>query len=425
MTTLGQNTRTQRFERLIEVCRSLGKSEDVTPLLQMIVSASCELTSSLYSFILVYEQETDLLKIAAGPSTFKDTLKHIRVPIEKSVAGWVYSKSKQATIHNAQNDPRIFRDIERALGYTTQSILAIPLVFKAQTIGVLEVVNKQDNAHYTEDDLTILDTLASQAAVATISTLLFEDTKRAYDEVQELDRMKSDFIAIASHELRTPLGLILGHATFLHEIIKDEQERLQLDIIIRNSLRLKKIIDDLSNVNSFQTGAARLRNKKVSINQVVSKTTASFQDIASKKDISLILKLPDNEVLLDGDEEKIGIAINNVISNAVNFTEENGHIWISAEKLPGYVQITVIDDGIGIPTKDLNKVFERFYQVQTHLTRRYGGMGLGLSVAKAMVEMHKGQIWAESVEGKGSKFYILLPIGNSVPAFDPESVFKP
>lgn len=121
----------------------------------------------------------------------------------------------------------------------------------------------------------------------------------------------------------------------------------------------------------------------------------------------------DPDQTIEGDEEKLGIAINNLLANAVSFTDSNGYVQVAAEQLPGYVQICVIDNGIGIPAKDLPKVFERFFQVQSHLTRRHGGMGLGLSVAKAMVEMHSGQIWAESEEGKGSKFYILLPTSSS------------
>jgi signal transduction histidine kinase len=415
--------RLQRLERLIEVCRSLGKSEDVEHLLQTIVTAACDLTSSQYCFILVYEQETDLLKIVAGPNTHRETLTRIRVPLEKSLAGYSYSKSRPVSIQNAQSDGRIFRDIERALGYVTRSILAVPLIFRGETIGVLEAVNKQSNVHYTEEDLTILDTLASQAAVATLSTLLFEETKQAYDEVQELERMKSDFIAVASHELRTPLGLVLGHATFLHELIKEEQQRHQLDIIIRNATRLKTIIEDLSNVNSLHSGVARLHQNKVSVNQLVTKLIAANLEASQQKKISLKSKLSIEEININGDEEKLGIALNNLISNAISFTDNNGHVLVTVEPLPGYVQITVIDDGIGIPAKDLPHIFDRFFQVQSHLTRRHGGMGLGLSVSKAMVEMHQGQIWAESIEGKGSKFYILLPTSSS-PGSLKESVFQ-
>jgi len=403
----------QRMERLLDVCRRLGRSEDVEPLLQLVVTAACELTESRYAYIFVYEQETDLLKIAAGPSSHKEILKRLRIPLEKSLAGWVYNKSRPAKIHNAQNDPRIFRDVERALGYTTHSILAVPLIFRGETIGVLEAVNKSISTHYTEEDLTILDTLASQAAVATISTLLFEETKHAYNEVQELERMKSNFIAIASHELRTPLGLVLGHSTFLRELIQDEQQRHQLDIIIRNAARLKSIIEDLSNVNNFQTGSARIRRKPVSVNRLIEHILSAHRDSAKSRNIKLSSTMLDPDQTIEGDEEKLGIAINNLLANAVSFTDSNGYVQVAAEQLPGYVQICVIDNGIGIPAKDLPKVFERFFQVQSHLTRRHGGMGLGLSVAKAMVEMHSGQIWAESEEGKGRKFYILLPTSSS------------
>jgi signal transduction histidine kinase len=422
MASANPMTHIQHMERLIEVCRSLGKSDDVEHLLQMVIKTACELTNSRYSFIFVYEQETDLLKIVAGPIHHSNTLNRIRLPVEKSVEGYVYQKNRPVSLHNAQNDVRICRDIERALGFSTHSILAVPLIFRGQTIGVLEVVNKRNQVHYTEDDLTILDTLASQAAVAVMSTLLFEETQRAYKDVDDLEKMKTDFIAVASHELRTPLGLILGHSTFLYELNKDDAQRRQLDIIIRNANRLKKIIEDLANVNSTQTGSARIHQSEFSINQLVNKIIKSYQETVTNKGIKLSATLPLEDVIINGDEEKLSIAINALINNAITFTDTNGEILISIDPLPGYVQIIVTDNGIGIPLKDQHHVFERFYQVSEHLTRRHGGMGLGLSVAKAMIEMHNGQIWVESEEGKGSKFYILLPTTTSQNS-QKESVF--
>jgi signal transduction histidine kinase len=113
---------------------------------------------------------------------------------------------------------------------------------------------------------------------------------------------------------------------------------------------------------------------------------------------------------LDGDEVKLSIALSNLIKNALQFTEAGGHVTVKIQEASGYFKVSVIDDGIGIPARDLPRVFERFFQVETHLTRHYGGMGLGLSVAKAMVELHGGRIWAESEEGKGSVFTFILPI---------------
>jgi signal transduction histidine kinase len=376
------------------------------------------LTGSQYSFLFVYEQETDLLKIAAGPIEYRDSLARIRVPIEKSLTGLVYQKARPINIHNPQNDTRIFRDMERALRYTTQALCAAPLIFRGKTIGVLETVNKRDRSPYNEDDLIILETLASQAAIATLSKSLFDETQHAYVEAQELDKMKDNFIAIASHELRTPLGLVLGHATFLRELIGDEQQRNQVEIIIRNSMRLKTIIEQLASINGYQTGSARVHIKTVEINALIQKICAQHMEQAAQREIFLETKLLEHELRIEGDEDKLGTAISNLIKNALIFTNPHGHVSVSLESLPGFVQIAVADDGIGIPANELSKIFERFYQVHSHLTRLHGGMGLGLSVTKAMVEMHKGQIWVESVEGKGSKFFILLPITSSTASDD-------
>jgi len=404
------NAYVKRLERLVEVCRNLGKSEDVKHLLQQVVNAACDLTGSQYSFLFTYEHETDLLKIVAGPLENRDALARVRVPIEKSLTGSVYSKSRSITINNAQSDPRMFHDMERVLRYTTQAICAVPVIFRGKTIGVLETVNKRDKSIYNEDDLIILETLASQAAIAALSTSLIEETENAYTEAKELDQMKNNFIAIASHELRTPLGLVLGHATFLRELISDEQQRSQVEIIIRNATKLKTIIEELANINGYQTGSARFRVKTVPINALIQKICEQFYEQACQNNISLQTNLLTQEIQIEGDEEKLVIAFSNLIKNALIFTNPQGHVVVSIEQLPGFVQISFEDDGIGIPENELHKIFTRFYQVQSHLTRKHGGMGLGLSATKAMIEMHKGKIWVESVEGKGSKFTVLLPI---------------
>jgi signal transduction histidine kinase len=399
----------RRLERLLEVCRSLGKSQDIQALLQSVVDAACELTRSEVSTILLYEAETDLLKFVAGPSSHKATSLRLRVPLDKSLAGWVYKNSKPVVVQDANKEPRIAREVETPLGHDLHSMLAVPLYYQGETIGVLEAINKRNHADYTEEDVTILETLASQAAVATLGALLLEETKRAYDQIEELEKMKSNFIAIAAHELRTPLGLILGHSTFLMETVKDETQRHQLDVIIRSASRLKKIIEDISAVNTAQTGTARVKRSPIMLDKLFQRVANQFHDTARRKRVSLVTKLPDANLTIEGDEEKIGLALSNLISNAIAFTNENGHVLVTAEALPGYIKISVIDDGIGIPSKDLPKVFDRFFQVQSHLTRRHGGMGLGLSVAKAMIELHGGQIWVESVESRGSNFSILLP----------------
>ncbi|MFZ6029457.1 MAG: sensor histidine kinase [Chloroflexota bacterium] len=420
-------SRLQRYMRLAEVCRALGRSANLEALLQTVVDAVCALTNSEFGAILMYEEETDLLKFVAGPRSRKETSRRLRVPLDRSLAGTVYSSAKPVVVQNASADSRLKQSIESPLGFEIRSMLAVPLIFRGETIGVLETFNKK-GTEFDHDDVAVMETLAAQAAVATLSTVLMEETERAYDEVQELEKMKSNFIAIASHELRTPLGLVLGHATFLSDAISDPQQKKQMEVILSSAARLKCIIEDISNMETFQSGKSRIRQKAFDICQLTKRVTESFQQIARQKNIALTMLLPASAVTVNGDEEKLSVALGNIVANALSFTNEQGHITVSVETLPGYAKLSVVDDGIGIPTKDLSRVFERFYQVQSHLTRRHQGMGLGLSVAKAMVELHGGQIWVESTEGQGSDFSILLPAqggeaggqASKTPAFLPE-----
>ncbi len=336
-------------------------------------------------------------------------MKSVKVPLQTSVAGWVLENGQPAVIPDVSAEPRHFKGADQATDFVTHSLMAVPITFQGEKLGVLEVVNKTGEAHYTEEDLTILETLASQAAIAIQNTHLVNKVKKSQDQMTQLDRMKSDFIAITSHELRTPLGLILGHATFLREVIQPEYQP-QLDIIIRNSMRLKEIIDSITNMDNAQRGTASLHARSISIKHIVEDVMDSFNQEAERKHITMRSDTGQDDLLVEGDASKISIALSNVVKNALDFTNPGGHVFIVAEQIPGYVKVSVIDDGIGIPAKDLPHIFERFYQVESHLTRKHGGMGLGLSVAKVMIEMHGGRIWAESVEGKGSNFTILLPV---------------
>ncbi|HVN54179.1 MAG TPA: ATP-binding protein [Anaerolineaceae bacterium] len=398
----------QRLERLLEVTRNLSANLDLEPFLQSIIEVASELTYCQDSSILAYDEECGCLRFLAAPWYELDALKPLKIPVEQSVAGWVYSHSQPLVVQDASQDPRVDRNADKKLTFETGSILAVPLIFRGETIGVLEAVNKTGKAHYTEDDITILETLASQAALAIQSSRLVQKSQQAYQQLIELDRMKDDFIAITSHELRTPLGLILGHANFLLDGATEEQKE-QLDIILKSAMRLKEIIEDFSNADNFKNGVARVRHRKISIDRLIQEIVLSFKDLAERKKISLRTDVSRANLSIEGDAEKIGMALSNLVKNALTFTNEGGHVLVSAEQLPGYVKVMVTDDGIGIPAKDIQSIFERFYQVEQHLTRRHGGMGLGLSIARDLIEAHGGRIWVESVEGKGSRFSFILP----------------
>lgn len=420
--------RLKRLERLLEVTRNLSAALDLEPFLQSIVSVACELTESETASILELDETGQTLHFLAVPFFHKDVLRGMQVPLEGSVAGWTIQNAQPSIVADAAADKRHFKEADRHSGFSTRNLLAVPILFRGQPVGVLEAVNKA-GVHYTEDDLTILETLATLAALSLRNHALEQRIRTFHDEMAELDRLKNNFIAITSHELRTPLGLILGHATFLREQLEGVHHD-QLDTIIRNATRLKDIIENLANVDNYETGAARVRQRSVSMARIVEEVVESYRPEAEKKGVTLRADVGKHDpstgsgqdLPVEADGGKIAIALGNLIKNAIIFTDKGGHIFVTAEPVPGYVKVSVVDDGIGIPAKDLPRIFERFFQVESHLTRRHGGMGLGLSVAKVMIEMHGGRIWAESVEGKGSNFTFLLPI-NSEQASAAQRVF--
>jgi signal transduction histidine kinase len=401
--------KSQRLERLLEISRTLSATLDIKSLLQTIIEVAQELTQSEVSSLLLYDTESKELRFEASPGHQRDDLQSIAVPLDSSVAGWIFTNARPMVIQDAREDPRVYRTVDKKLGFTTQSILGVPLIVKNESIGVLEAVNKLDEGHYTEDDLAILETLAAQAAVAIENARLLENIQNANEELKRLDSMKSDFIAIASHELRTPLGLILGHATFLKEIIPPKHQE-QMEVIIRSAMRLKTIIEDMATIAHKEQGQSRVRRSSFSMSRMVEETCNNFREEAKDKGINFEFDVPENDPLMvEGDREKLDIVLTNLIKNALTFTDPGGQIGIKAEGDGGLIKVFVVDTGIGIPEKDVGRVFDRFFQVESHLTRKHGGMGLGLSIAKAMVEMHNGQIWCESKEGTGSLFCFIVP----------------
>lgn len=399
----------QHLERLLEVSRTLSSTLDLPQLLQSIVDIAGDLTQSEAASILLYHSSSGELRFETASGDQRGQLGKISVPLDSSIAGWVFTHTKPLVVQDATTDPRVYRRVDNTLNFRTRSILGVPLMVKQEAIGVIEAVNKQPGSHYTEDDLAILESLAAQASIAIENARLLTRLQEANAELMRLDRMKSDFIAIASHELRTPLGLILGHATFLKELIPKQYDE-QMEVIVRSAMRLKTIIEDMSSISHKDEGQSRVRRAPFSMSKLVEDAVSRFREAAAEKQIELGHDLPtDNPLIVHGDRDKIDVALTNLVRNAVAFTDRGGQVGVKAEAEGGFVRVYVVDTGIGIPNGEVERVFERFYQVESHLTRKHGGMGLGLSIARAMVEMHNGQIWCESKEGLGSLFCFVLP----------------
>ena len=393
--------------RLASVTRAT-RSLELEPLLQEVIAAASDLTGSEVAAVLEFDERGKSLRFLAVPPACLDARRLSSIPLEESLAGLAIQQCGPIRFPDPNLDSSLLPDAELLLTPKMSCLLAVPLLASGKALGVLEAVNKS-TSDYTEDDVTILETLAAVAALAMERDTLKHRMDVSLSELAELDRLKSDFIAITSHELRTPLGVILGHATYLREALQPEYQQ-QVDVIIKHASRLKEIVDSVASMDNYRTGRARVRQQPISIAGVVKEVADSFSEMAAERQVALQAALPPDDLLVEADATKISIALGNLVKNALTFTDKGGHVSIQTEAVPGYVKVSVVDDGIGIPLKDLPRIFDRFFQVERHLTRRHNGMGLGLSVAKVMIEMHGGRVWVESVEGKGSTFSFLLPL---------------
>jgi len=299
--------------------------------------------------------------------------------------------------------------LSKELGYEVFSLLLVPLIIHGKRIGVLQAVNKIGQVAFTDEDVVFMETLAAQAAIAIRNRELSQQAEENSRKAAEMERMKIDFIAILSHELRTPLGVILGHASMLQETCSESYKE-DVEAILRNAMRLSELLNRSVNLNRFEKGYGVVKKSQVDLNALLQNVTAEFSDLVQEKQVEILLHIPRNRLRVTGDTEKIALIIRCLLNNALTFTDPSGKILLRLESVPGYVKVTVMDNGIGIPKEEQEKIFQRFYQVEKHLTRRHGGLGLGLSIAKEMVELHGGRIWVESQEGAGSRFIFILPV---------------
>jgi two-component system phosphate regulon sensor histidine kinase PhoR len=236
--------------------------------------------------------------------------------------------------------------------------------------------------------------------------LVFHDLTR----LKQLERTREEFVANVSHELRTPLSLIKGYVETLLDGARnnpDVAERF-LKIIERNTNRLDLLIQDLLTISALESGRMKLTLRPVDLRLLVDKVFTDLHSKAENKKIGLVNELAGLSAGADAD--RLDQVLANLVDNAIKYGQANGSVRVGGKKLDdGRLEISVQDDGPGIPPEALDRVFERFYRVDKARSRDQGGTGLGLSIVKHIVQAHGGEVWAKSELGKGATFFFTLP----------------
>jgi K+-sensing histidine kinase KdpD len=398
----------QQLAQLVQISVTLNSTLDPDELLRYIMGAAAHLLDCEAASILLYDDKRGQLQFITASGSDPNQLALIPVPLESSIAGAIFRENRPQIVPDVRNDPRHYASVSQQINFSPRSLLGVPMRIRDQVTGVLEALNKW-HGEFSDIDVYLLSVIASQAAVAIQNARLVQELQKAYDELSRLDKIKSDFLAIASHELRTPLGVILGYATFLKDESDGELSE-HANVVLNSALRLRSLVEEMTNLNLLQVGSAKLDLRPTVIQTVIQ---AAFNEIAPAAEVKgqvMTHSMPADPMLVSADGVKLERVFSNLLNNAVRFTPEGGQIRVEAANKHQEIWVNITDNGAGIPMDEVETIFRGFYQVEDHMRRRHGGMGLGLAIARAVVNLHSGRIWAES-EGsnKGTTIHVVLP----------------
>lgn len=332
------------------------------------------------------------------------------------------------------NGINVIKNIKKPLEEYDLNILKFDNLFAPINVGekffgLIEVFRETD---FGQEDTTCFQTLARQVSLPLENASLYEEIKNTNTKLEKLERLKSEFISIVSHELRTPLTAIKNSLEICLSGKAGEVNAIAdkfLNMAKRNVTRLSGIINDLLDLSKVEAGKMDFKFEKSNINTPVEFIKNTFENVAKDKNINIIFDKDEDIAHTYIDNQRIEQVVSNLVSNAIKFTNSGGNIIIKTENIKledldktklligenpifydTYVKVSVTDSGIGIAQEDLQKVFDQFQQIENSLNRKNGGTGLGLPIAKQLIESHRGFIWVESELNRGTTFAFVIPI---------------
>ncbi len=402
---------------LYQISQAFMTDLHLSDLLQRVVETAVAATGAQRGSLMLIDEDRQELTVQAAVGMPPEVMATARERVGRGIAGWVARTGVPLVINNEGDIPPFLRSSLR--GGMAHSAVCLPLAVKGRIIGVINLTKTMGQPPFTRGDAELLSVLAGQAAIAIENARLFEEMERAYQDLRQLDEMKSEFINVAAHELRTPVAVVLGYAALLAEEVSrrgifalgEEGVGEYIEPIIRSARRLQELADDLLNLerlSHWQPGSGGIELTPLSACSVAQRVIAEFQPLARERGISLHLDKGASP-LVQADEAKTVLILRHLLSNALKFTPSGGRVVLSLEPSEEEVVLAVADTGPGVPPEKRRYLFQPFFQAEPSLTRRYAGLGVGLSIAKRLAELQNGRLWLEDRPGFGAVFCLALP----------------
>jgi signal transduction histidine kinase/CheY-like chemotaxis protein/nitrate/nitrite-specific signal transduction histidine kinase len=400
---------------LFDVTASALASTDFDQTLQRIADGVAdELDNAEATVVALMDAGGQALVPRAAAGYGKEVIRNLKetIPLDTGIAGWAAAEGKPVLVGDVRQDPRYVSAASQ-----TMSEVVVPMMVGDEVVGVLLVESSKLHA-FGEDDVRLLQTLSGGLSAIVQNARLLEEIREANDLLRELDKMKSQFLANMSHELRTPLNSIIGFSRVILKGIDGPLTELQeqdLNTIYSSGQHLLGLINDVLDMSKIEAGKLDLAREDINLYEVFDGVMSTSFALVKDKPVKLVKDVPPDLPTVTADPMRIRQVLLNLLSNAAKFTNE-GSITLQAVEVEetedeiGYMQVNVIDTGIGISEEDIEKLFEAFSQVDASTTRAVGGTGLGLSITRSLVEMHGGRVWVESEVGAGSTFSFTIPL---------------
>lgn len=386
----------QRYERIIEISQRLNTTYNLRSLLETIILAAIELTDTQAASIMLIDSASGELRFEYASNIKAHEMERITVPMEGSIAGWIATHGEPRVINDVTQEPEHFNQVDDEIAFKTRSILGVPMRAHNKVIGVLEAINKLSTGTFRDEDIGILATLASQAAIAIENARLFQ---------------QSDFIAEMVHEIRTPLAALKASTVLLQR--SDLPKERMGDIIFTmqsETERLIRMTTEFLDLARLESGRFQLEKAPFPIEDLIRESMDVVVHQSREKSIRLVLNA-DANYLANGDRGKLKQVILNLLTNAIKYNRLGGAvtIYISASiQYSDFIEVAVEDTGFGITQDNLKNLFQKFFRV-ADTAGHTQGTGLGLAITRHIVEAHGGKIWVVSEHGIGSTFYVTLP----------------
>lgn len=415
-TVFSDITERKRDEKIRKVMYAISTgtatSESLEELIVLIRDQLGELINVTNFYIALYDEEADSFSIPFY-SDQKDTITYF--PAGKTMTSYVMKRKKTLFCKRKDIDALIRSGEVESLGEPAVAWLGVPLEIKGKPIGAFVLQSYEDENAFSQDDVSMLEFVSRQICTSIQQKMDEREIKAALEKAEESNRLKSSFLANMSHELRTPMNGILGFSELLDdEFLTNEERREYINVIVDSGRSLLDVITNIVDLSKIESCQLESKMKLFNLNELLEEEKARFlkeNRLKDKPQLTIELKksLPDEQSIILSDQTKISQTISLLLNNAAKFTTK-GYIHFGYIVQGNTILFFVKDTGKGITPEKQSTIFERFRQEDETLARKYGGVGLGLSIAKGLVEMLEGKIWVESEPEKGSTFWFEIPV---------------